>query len=142
MRSIAWLIARLLLAAAARADPPVIQKAGEWLITEAPGKDGKVGPPIKRCFRQKLLFETIEKMKNCTKKEIRTVGNVMTADAVCTTAHSTVTFHGTVVAGGENSFHSEAHADYSPPIGNISEIGHVTDLRWLGPCPAGEQPVD
>jgi hypothetical protein len=143
MRLNSWTVALLLLVSIpAWADPLLVQKAGEWLITEAPGKDAKIIPPTKQCFRQKTIFAEVERMTNCSRKEISTVGNRSTADAICATGNTTVTFHGSVVADGENSFHSETIASYSPPIGNIAEIARITDGKWLGPCPEGEQPVN
>src|SRR5262249_31389345 len=90
MRSIDGLVAPLLAVTAVGAASPLAQKAGEWLITEVADKDGKVISPIKACFRQKFLFEAFEKLENCGKKEIHTVGNVITADAICTSNETTV----------------------------------------------------
>ena len=59
---------------------------------------------------------------------------------MCTKDSTTITFHSKLVATGDSNFHLEAHTTYSPPIGALSEVNRVTDMKWLGSCSAGEQP--
>ena len=49
---------------------------------------------------------------------------------------------GTVVFQGDTSAHGEDHTTYTPAMNGISESTMIQDQKYVGSCPAGQQPGD
>ena len=131
----------LLLTVAALADEPSVRKAGEWQVT-ATGLDGKANPPRSYCYGQASITDLMKSMGVCSKRDISTIGNTTTVDAICTKGTRQVTAHMTITAASDTSRHAESQFAYSPPIAGRSTMDVVSDSKWLGPCAAGEKPVN
>lgn len=131
----------VLLAASAQADDVGTRKAGQWQVTII-GADGKAQPPRTLCLGPGRPDDLAKHMDSCSKMEIHKDGNTTTVDAVCTKGGSQITAHSAFTATSENEFHAESHATYTPPIAGMGTMDSVSDSKWLGPCPAGQRPVN
>ena len=133
--------AALLLAVAALAGEPPTRRAGEWQITIIQ-KDGSEAAPEHFCYRAASFPDITKRMGTCSKRDIRTVGNTTTIDAICTKDNRQATLHMTITAPSDTAYHADMHITYSPPIDGTTDVDMVQDAKWLGPCPPGEMPVD
>jgi hypothetical protein len=131
----------LLLTVAALADEPSVRKAGEWQVTTI-GPDGNANPPKSYCYGQASITDLMKSMGVCSKRDISTIGNTTTVDAICTKGTQQVTAHMTITAASDTSRHAESQFTYLPPVAGMGHIDIVSDSKWLGPCPAGEKPVN
>jgi hypothetical protein len=129
------------LALAAQADEPFARRAGKWQITLIQ-KDGKPDTPDQFCYRAASIADITKRMGDCSRRDVRTTGNTTTIDAVCTKDNRQSTFHMTIAAASDSSYHAEMHTTFSPAIQGTSSVDLVEDAKWLGPCAPGEEPVD
>jgi hypothetical protein len=128
--------------ASARADPAPVRQAGEWQTVLTSSLAGAAKQEKKACYRAESADQIFSNMPGCGTVAPVTIGSRTTVDAICTRGTTVVTMHGEIEARGPEAFHSQMHATYAPPVGNLSEMTVTGDSRWLGPCPAGEAPVD
>jgi len=60
----------------------------------------------------------------------------------CTIGGATTRIKETVTVTGENSAHTITQSTFDSPIGGITEMIVTSDMKYVGPCPAGVEPGD
>ncbi len=136
-----WLIV-LFSCGSALADRPLVRQAGEWQTMMTSSLPDTAPQQTQACYRAESAEDIIRHMAGCGRVDPVTRGGHTSFDAVCSRGDTIVTLHGDIEAIGRDSFHSQVHASYAPPIGAISEMTVTGDSHRLGPCPKGEAPVN
>ena len=121
------------------------EKPGLWEIRVQISYDG--GPltaplTMQYCLNAALLATSKksdqEKIKNCSKFEVRNEGSKWIRNSVCKFGSTTETSQRTREFNGDSAYHENANGTYDPPVvmpmGGGSPTRKVTDAKWLGPC--------
>jgi len=81
-------------------------------------------------------------VKGCTVSNESYAGNTYTLEMRCTIGATTIDSKGTVTYTGDTSTHSESHATYTPAMAGMTDTTMIQDQKYIGACPAGQQPGD
>jgi uncharacterized protein DUF3617 len=135
-----WLLPLILIGSAAHADGQPEQKVGLWQRTSQATEDGKTQAPEKsqHCVDAATL-EMVKKAlagaaKQCSRFDLRQVGNKWILDSVCHLGATTLTLHQETIMNCETAYHSESESSYSPPLSGGGHSRTITDGVWAGPC--------
>jgi hypothetical protein len=60
----------------------------------------------------------------------------------CTIGGTTMRTKETATVTGEDSAHTITQSTFDPPSGGITEMTVTSEMKYLGPCPAGVEPGD
>jgi hypothetical protein len=141
------ILALLLATGTAHAvDPPPL-KEGLWSIhrqtIDNPGnKKSESTSTICRSHAYDLHVESLSKaMKGCA-TSIKGDGGKFTSEAHCVVSGTKIDTTGTAAYQGDSGAHSESHATYTPAMAGITESAMIVDQKYVGSCPAGQQPGD
>lgn len=142
MRSHAMLpLAALMIGAFASASASEfpVQKPGLWETTETGDNARHLSTCVGDAAAQAKTFAQIEAMqnKNCSKHEMRKVGDKWIGDSVCNYYPvGTHIINHMVSTVSENATHTDLSTTYEPS----GKKGHETlDSKWVGPCKPGEK---
>jgi hypothetical protein len=123
-------------------------REGLWSIhTQSVDNPGNV----KREFTQKLCRNHAyddsarAKAKNvpgCKTLNENLSGHTYTVEMECTVTGSVIHSSGVTTMTGDDAFHSETHATYTPALRGVSDTTMIIDQKYEGSCPAGTQPGD
>lgn len=78
----------------------------------------------------------------CSKRDVKTTGNTLTIDSVCTIGERTTTTHAETVFQGNSAYRTVVDSKTSPPIGNRGESRIVQNAKWISACPTDWKPGD
>jgi hypothetical protein len=82
----------------------------------------------------------------CSKFDIRVEGTTVVSDAVCKmdgpSGPVTMTSHSETRFDGDTSYQTQGHMAYDPAMMGQSEMTITSTGRWVGQCPAGQNPGD
>jgi hypothetical protein len=81
-------------------------------------------------------------MKNCTIVHENMRGSEYSTQTHCVIGSTVIETKGTVTFQADTAFHSESHGTYTPAMGGISDMTIIMDQKYIGSCPAGQQPGD
>jgi hypothetical protein len=133
--------------AMAAGSPPDV-KEGLWSIhtqtIDNPG-DVKTESTSTICRNHEYDHYTMglaKSVKGCTVDNEDYEDNKYTIDMKCTIAGTTIESKGTVTFTGDTSTHSESHSTYTPAMGGMTDTTMIQDQKYIGACPAGQQPGD
>jgi hypothetical protein len=133
-------------AGASAADIPVL-KSGLWELSRSTSQQPETKRVTEMCLDESVQAEMREfglgvAKELCSKSDRRVEGNRLTMDAVCKLGATTMTAHSVMTFSGNTAYHTEGRATYDPPMANMSESKSSIDAKWIGECPAGQQPGD
>lgn len=133
-------------AGASAADIPVL-KSGLWELSRSTSQQPETKRVTEMCLDESVQAEMREfglgvAKELCSKSDRRVEGNRLTMDAVCKLGATTMTAHSVMTFSGNTAYHTEGRATYDPPMANMSESKSSIDAKWVGECPAGQQPGD
>jgi hypothetical protein len=123
------------------------RKPGLWRITMNMAGAPAGMPAMSMCIDSKTdssmqQMAQGEGMPECSKKEIKRVGNQMIMDSICKIGNSTSTSHGVMTFTGDTAYHMDVTTSFNPPMAGQAEHKMSQDAAWTGPCPAGVAPGD
>ena len=133
-------------AGASAADIPVL-KSGLWELSRSTSQQPETKRVTEMCLDESVQADMREfglgvAKELCSKSDRRVEGNRLTIDAVCKLGATTMTAHSVMTFSGNTAYHTEGSATYDPPMANMSESKSSIDAKWVGECPAGQQPGD
>ena len=133
-------------AGAAGAGIPVL-KSGLWELSRSTSQQPETKRVTEMCLDESVQADMREfglgvAKELCSKSDRRVEGNRLTIDAVCKLGATTMTAHSVMTFSGNTAYHTEGSATYDPPMANMSESKSSIDAKWVGECPAGQQPGD
>ena len=133
-------------AGASAADIPVL-KSGLWELSRSTSQQPETKRVTEMCLDESVQADMREfglgvAKELCSKSDRRVEGNRLTIDAVCKLGATTMTAHSVMTFSGNTAYHTEGRATYDPPMANMSESKSSIDAKWVGECPAGQQPGD
>ena len=128
------------------ADIPVL-KSGLWELSRSTSQQPEAKRVTEMCLDESVQADMREfglgvAKELCSKSDRRVEGNRLTIDAVCKLGVTTLTAHSVMTFSGNTAYHTEGSATYDPPMLNISKQNSSIDAKWVGECPAGQQPGD
>ena len=128
------------------ADIPVL-KSGLWELSRSTSQQPQAKRVTEMCLDESVQAEMREfglgmAKELCSKSDRRVEGNRLTIDAVCKLGATTMTAHSVMTFSGNTAYHTDGSATYDPPMMNMSESKSSIDAKWVGECPAGQQPGD
>jgi hypothetical protein len=137
----------LAIGTAMAVDPPEV-KEGLWSIhrqtIDNPGnKKTESTSTICRSHAYDQHVQSLSKnMKGCTPISQSFEGGRYLSAMHCVAGGITIESKGTATFQGDTSTHSETHATYSPAMNGVTDTTMIMDQKYLGNCPAGQQPGD
>jgi hypothetical protein len=137
----------LAIGTAGAVDPPEV-KEGLWSMhrqtIDNPGnKKTESTSTICRNHAYDQHVQSLAKnMKGCTTVSQSFQGGKYSSVMHCVAGGTVIESQGTSTFQGDTSTHSETHATYAPAMGGVSETTMIMDQKYLGNCPAGQQPGD
>jgi hypothetical protein len=131
----------------AQAQEMIQRKPGLWRITMNFAGAPAGMPAMSMCIDSKTDASMQQMAQNgampdCSRKDIKRVGNQMIIDSVCKIGNSTSTSHGVMTFTGDTAYHMDMTTTFNPPMGGQAEHKMSQDAAWTGPCPAGVAPGD
>ena len=133
--------------AMAAGTPPDV-KEGLWSIhtqtTDNPGnvKSDSTSTICRNHAYDQYANGLAKNVKGCTVSNESYAGNTYTLEMRCTIGATTIDSKGTVTYTGDTSTHSESHATYTPAMAGMTDTTMIQDQKYIGACPAGQQPGD
>jgi hypothetical protein len=123
----------LCCAVSARADQ-LMRKGGEWHSTVT----GITPQPqtMDMCFSETTFDQAMAKMaegKQCSKRDIKISGNLVTIDLVC----GAMSMKGTATLSGDTAY----TADLTMQVNGGPVMHTVTESKWIGACKPGQKPM-
>jgi hypothetical protein len=124
------------------------RKSGLWQMTTTAetAKNAKGGvTSMQMCVDQKSdanwLSEGMSK-DMCSKQDYKVEKNLITVNSVCKFGKSTATTRTLITGNYDSTYRIDSHATYDPPLSGRKDSKTVMDVKWLGPCKAGQKPGD
>jgi hypothetical protein len=147
----AFVVLALLISSAANAFDVPARKPGLWQMTMIFEGGHVPQQNIKQCIDaatdkdMNSLGGQMQK-QNCSKQDMKQVGNTIVVDSVCKMGPSTSVSHA-VVTGDFNSAYtvkvdSKREGSATPGMPANGEMKMTIEAKWLGPCAAGQKPGD
>jgi hypothetical protein len=135
-----------LAGASAFADDIPVLKSGLWVLSRSTSEQSDKRMTT-MCLDESVQAEMREfglgvAKEMCSKSDRRVEGNRLTMDAVCKLGVTTMTTHSVMTFTGNTAYHTQGSATYDPPMMNMSESKSSIDAKWVGDCPAEQQPGD
>lgn len=148
MKTLVSVVAAFLLAIgiANAVDPPQMRE-GLWtmhkqMIDNPGNKKSESTNTLCRSRAYDQHTESLAKsMKGCT-MSTKGEGGKYYSESHCVVAGTVVDSKGTATYQGDSAVHSESHATYNPPMAGLSDTTMIVDQKYVGACPAGQQPGD
>lgn len=151
MRALLSLVVLFAAGSATLAIELPVRKDGLWQLTMTLEKGGMPPQVIKQC----VDAATDKKMNSvsgslgreqCSKQEVRQVGNGIVVDSVCKVGPMTTTSHA-VVSGDFNSAYNvqvDSRQEGGPSIPGMPNgaMKMTIAAKWLGNCESGQKPGD
>lgn len=127
-------------------DLPIL-KSGLWEVARVSDMEGGQRKISTVCLdantqREMMSFGMGASMAFCPENDRRFEGNRLTIKATCQFNQSTIRSETVMTFQGDSAYHTEVSATYDPPFLNIAQSRSTLDGRWVGPCPANQQPGD
>lgn len=147
----AFIVLALLIPSAANAFDVPARKPGLWQMTMMFEGGHVPQQNIKQCIDaatdkdMNSLGGQMQK-QNCSKQDMKQVGNTFVVDSVCKMGPSTSVSHA-VVTGDFNSAYkvkvdSKREGSATPGMPANGEMKMTIEAKWLGPCAADQKPGD
>jgi hypothetical protein len=133
--------------AVAAGNPPDV-KEGLWSIhtqtIDNPGnvKSDSTSTICRNHEYDQYTMNLAKNVKGCTVSDESYAGNKYTIAMHCTIGATTIDSKGTTTFDGDTATHSESHATYTPAMGGMTDTTMIQDQKYVGACPAGQQPGD
>jgi hypothetical protein len=129
----------------ARADPPLVMRAGEWstVIGAGPGAGFSklVCIGTDKVMTPDRLTGTVGKAGlTCSGTDVTTSGNVATYTMTCGVRGGQMTVHGTVTMQGEDSLITRSHSHMVGGTMAMPDMDMVVTQHRTGPCRSGDRP--
>lgn len=135
-----------LVGVAAAADVPH-RKPGLWEMTlhSSTAKASEISRRVclDRESEDLLNRQGVESVQaTCSKVEIHSSGNQLSAKAVCNMGSVKMTSEATTTFVSDTASTTKVHVTYDPPLAGRSQSDTQDDAKWLGACPADMKPGD
>lgn len=72
---------------------------------------------------------------DCSRNNIKRVGNQMMTDSVCKVGNSVSSSHGVMTFTGDTAYHMDITTSFSPPMVGQAEHKMSQDAAWAAPLP-------
>ena len=136
----------LLLPIASAQDYPKL-KPGLWEMKRSSSRPGGNGQTLRMCLDESLQREMYDMgvgtMKGmCSKHDFKLSGGHGTGEFVCSVNGSTWHSRSNMTIDGDVGYRTEVDTTFDPPVNGQSQAHSVMEARYIGPCPAGQQPGD
>lgn len=126
------------------------RKSGLWeMTTQAETtRAGKGGPmTMQMCIDQKSDTQWVQmgsgmQKDTCSKQDYKIEKSQITVDSICKVGQSTATTKTVITGNYDSAYRVESQSTYEPPMAGRKEGKVVMDVKWLGPCKAGQRPGD